>query len=76
MLPNDALCGGLEAYRKSYPDQFLVVKMGKIFETFWRASTHYLINGWLEKGDILPNYALGVAMKPIEGASMHYIINA
>ncbi len=47
---NNTPCGGLEAYQKeSYPDLFLVVKMGKIFETFWRASIHYLINAWLEK---------------------------
>ncbi len=26
---------------------------GKIFETFWRASTHYLINAWLEKGGMV-----------------------
>ncbi len=49
MLPS----GGLEAYHRSYPDQFLVVKMGKIFETFWTASTHYLINAWLEKGGMV-----------------------
>ncbi len=57
--------GGLE-------DQFWGVKMGKIFETFWRAPTHYLINAWLEKGGMLPNYTpwygqevqqRGVAMK-------------
>ncbi len=29
--------------------------MVKIFETFWRASTHYVINAWLEKGGMLPN---------------------
>ncbi len=34
----------------------ITVKMGKVFETFWRASTHYLIKVWLEKGSILPNY--------------------
>ncbi len=44
-----------------------MVKMGKIFETFWRASTYYFNNAWLEKGGMLPNYALGVAKKPIEG---------
>ncbi len=31
--------------------------MAKIFEIFGRASTHYLINAWLDKGDMLPNYA-------------------
>ncbi len=68
MLPSDAPCGGLEAYRRRVtPYQFFVVKMGKIFETFWRALTHYLINVWLKECGMLPNYDLGVAKKLIQG---------
>ncbi len=40
--------------------------MGKISETFWKASTHFLINAWLKTGGMLPNYVLGVTKNPIE----------
>ncbi len=32
------------------------MKMGKMFEIFWRVSTNYLISAGLENGDMLPNY--------------------
>ncbi len=35
----------------------LWMKMGNIFEMFWRASTHFLINACLVKGGMLTKYA-------------------
>ncbi len=54
MLPNYAYWGGLEAYQRGVSDseKCLGVKMGKNVRIFCRASTHYLINAYMEKGNI------------------------
>ncbi len=38
----------------NYLDKYFGVKMKK---KLWRASTHYLFNAWVGKGDMLPNDA-------------------
>ncbi len=62
MLPNLNYVpwGGLEAYRRGVTITNLFwVKMAK--NIFRMVSMHYLSNAYVEKGDMLPNYATGVA---------------
>ncbi len=54
MLSNDAPYGGLKVYQRGVIWTNIFGEIEK--ETFWRASVHYLIDAWLEKGGMLPNY--------------------
>ncbi len=48
-------------FEEELPGLICSGETGKIFATFWKVSTHYLLNALLEKGGMLSNYALGVA---------------
>ncbi len=59
MLLNDAPFDGPEAYRRGItkPGPIMQGENGKNLWCFWRASKHYVINAWLVKSGMLPNYA-------------------